>query len=75
MQLTDFDFYERLDTATGARTYSADFTLASTEIGGAITVTTPVPFEATWYSPPTAGTLRVTGGNGRSASLGFDGSL
>ncbi len=64
MQLTDFDFYERLDTATGARTYSADFTLASTEIGGAITVTTPVPFEATWYSTPTAGTLRVTGGNG-----------
>jgi len=69
LQLTDFDFYESLDTNGGARTYSADFTLASTEIGGSITVTTMVPFQAIWSSPPTVGTLRVTGGNGAWVEL------
>jgi len=62
--LQDFDFQDSFDSSVPRRTYSADFTLSSTDIGGTVIVQTLVPFQATDYlANPTMGSLRITGAN------------
>ncbi|HEB66555.1 MAG TPA: hypothetical protein ENI93_01270 [Gammaproteobacteria bacterium] len=64
LMLRDFDFWEDFDSAGPSRTYSADFTLSSTDIGGTVIVQTLVPFQSTGYfANPTVGSLRITGAN------------
>jgi len=64
LMLQDFDFQDSFDSSVPRRTYSADFTLSSTDIGGTVIVQTLVPFQATDYlANPTMGSLRITGAN------------
>lgn len=64
IRLRDFDFQDSFDSAASSRTYSADFTLSSTEIGGTVIVQTRVPFQSMGnLTNPTAGSLRITGAN------------
>jgi len=64
LMLRDFDFWEDFDSAGPSRTYSANFTLSSTDIGGTVIVQTLVPFRSMGnQTNPTVGTLRITGAN------------
>ncbi len=64
LMLQDFDFRDDYDPTVPSRTYSADFTLSSTDIGGTVFVQTRVPFQSTGYfANPTVGSLRITGAN------------
>lgn len=67
--LSNFSFVDTVHL-NGDLSYDHDFTIASTEIGGSVTVVTENPF--TIYAPdsyPTVGQLVVTGANNASVKL------
>lgn len=72
--LSNFSISETLDEATGLTRSSSSFTLASTALGGVVTVATPTPFESYPFYAPHAGVLVVTGGGGAGVRLTVLGS-
>lgn len=68
--LTNFSFEEALDDVAGIFTSSSSFTLASTAIGGVVTVSTPTAFQRSYGSAyPFAGALVVAGAGGGKVRL------
>lgn len=70
--LTNFDFIDIRDNSTGDLTISYDFTFASTEIDGSVTVDTSAttPFLLYYLDMyPTEGIVTVTGANNASVRL------
>ena len=60
--LSSFSFSESYVASTGLYTFTANYTLAATEIGGSVTVETTVPFQQYGYrNYPFAGQLVATG--------------
>lgn len=78
--LTDFTISCSEDNINGAYVYSADYTLASTGVGGVITVTTeprlegPLVYDSTPVEPdyPTAGAVLVQGEMGNTMRIDAD---
>lgn len=55
---------------TGHRSYSNDFTLYSTEVGGKLVVDTTAPFVVEgWGDKPSSGTMIITGANGTKLKI------
>jgi hypothetical protein len=67
--LSNFSLSETVDETTGLTTSSSSFTLASTALGGVVTVATPTPFQSYPFYSPHAGVLVVTGGGGARVRL------
>lgn len=73
--MSNFTIYESID-ASSIITSWADFTLASTELGGAVTVDTQTPFETEMYSSyrPYTGVVVVTGAGGTKVKVTVHGN-
>ena len=65
------EFSESIDETSGVLTSSSNFTLASTALGGAVTVATPIDFRTQFYGStyPYEGVLVVTGVSGGKVRL------
>lgn len=72
--LTTFSFVDTVEAATGNISFDHDFTIASTDIGGSITVVTVEPFvlvdNGGYYDDyPSSGVLIATGANDAKVQL------
>jgi hypothetical protein len=73
--VSNYSFSYSENTMTGVTTTSANLTVASSELGGSITIETTTPFQTYSYaSYPHAGVMQITGASGSRLRMTVNGN-
>jgi hypothetical protein len=73
--VSNYSFSYSENTQTGVTTTSANLTVASSELGGSVTIETLTPFQTYSYaSYPHAGVMQITGANGSRLRMTVNGN-